>query len=144
MPNHLKKNKALKYILSYINHFVSLIILATIVAVVIFSLLKVVLLYNNIFHFNAEEVLRTVALIVILVKAYRLLVYYMQSHHVSVRYIMEIAIIAPTVELIFTPENRSLEMNIIYGVFAIANLILYVMYCQRLDVIDKDLIEEED
>lgn len=132
----------MKFAVRHVNGVVSLLILATTIAVVVFTIMEVVNLFSNIVDFNGKEVLRTVALIVILVKAYRLLVYYMQSHHVSIRYIVEIAIIAPTVELIFTPDDRSLAMNIIYAAFAVANLLVYILYCKKLDAIDKDLVDE--
>jgi len=144
MKNHLKKNKTINWIAHHVSDVVSIIILTVTIGVVMFAAMQAFVLFQNILEFNSKEILRKVALIVILVKAYRLLIYYMQSHHVSIRYIVEISIIAPSVEIIFTPENRSLELNILYAVFAIANLLIYLKLCSSIDRIDIDIAEETD
>lgn len=143
MKDHLKKNKSLNKIVRGIDHFVSLLILLVMIGVVTFAAYESVNLFQSIRGLDPKEVLRTVALIIILVKAYRVLVFYMRSHHVSVRYVVAISIIAPSVEIIFTPENRSIEMNVLYAAFAIANLIVYLKYYKQLDLIDEDISDEQ-
>ncbi len=143
MKDHLKKSKSLNFLVHKIDHLVSIIILLVMIGVVAFAAIESFNLFQSIRGLDPKQVLRTVALIIVLVKAYRVLVFYMRSHHVSVRYIVAISIIAPSVELIFTPENRSIEMNILYAAFAIANLIVYLKFYKQLDRIDEDLAEEQ-
>ena len=98
----------------------------------------------NIKHFTTTDTLKFVSLIIILVKAYHLLYFYMISHHVSVRYIVEISIIAPAVELIFVPNGRSMEVNILYAIFGITNLIIYMIFYHKLHQIDNDWLKDDD
>lgn len=141
--NYMKKQRAMRSIVRLIDYIVSLFMLLSIVAVVIFVGFEVFSLFQDSLTADPKRVLKSVALIVILVKAYRLLLYYMQSHHVSIRYIIEISIIAPSVELIFAPEGRSLELNILYAVFALVNLIVYLLYGKKIDAMDSDKAEIE-
>ena len=57
-------------------------------------------------------------------------------------YIAEGRLSAVVPQLIFTPENRNIELNILYAIFAIANLIIYLKFCKQIDSIDVDIAEE--
>lgn len=141
--NYLEKNKWLRLIVKQADNVVSLLIFAAIVGVIYAVAQNMFVLFRDIAHVTTVEVLHSVAVVVILVKAYRILLFYMESHHLSVKYLVEIAIIAPSVELIFTPHNRSMELNILFAVFALANLIVYAFFYSRLCTIDEESIEEE-
>lgn len=117
---------------------VSLVILLTIFVVIFFALFEFYKLYADFSHLTAERVLHTVALMVIFVKAYRLLLFYLKCHHIGVKYIVEIAIIAPAVELIFAPENRVFEVNLLFALFSIAMLVVYLVFYKTLVGIEEE------
>jgi len=115
---------------------VSVMIMFAIMAVMVFSFVYLFKLFGELFNSSVSTGLQFVSVLVILVKAYRLLVFYMVTHHVSIRYIVEISIIAPAIELIFVPHERSLALNITYAVFSIAMLVIYVIFYKRITEID--------
>ena len=82
---------------------------------------------------SSRRMLQSIAETIILVKAYRILVSYLRTHHISIRFITEIAIIASTIELVFAYDILSIETTIIFGVFAIANLLIYAVYFRTTD-----------
>lgn len=132
------KEKIIPRIVAYTDNLMSIIILATIFVLIFFSLFEFYKLYVDFARLTAERVLHTIALTIVFVKAYRTLLYYMQCHHVSVKYIVEIAIIAPTIELIFAPENRSFEINILFATFSAVMLVIYLLFFKTLSQADKE------
>jgi len=141
--NHLLDTKIIKTITHYADDSVALLVLGSILGVVVaigFHMVQLVM------HLNDPEVttvLHTIAVIVVLVKAYRLLIFYMENQHVSIKYIVEISIIAPAVELIFAPGNRGIDLNILYAVFSTASLITYLVFYNRLQGMDEDCVMGE-
>jgi uncharacterized membrane protein (DUF373 family) len=121
----------------YIDKMVSLIIFLTIFVLVFFALLEFYKLYAHFADLTAEKVLYTIALTVVFVKAYRMLRYYMRCHHISVKYIVEISIIAPAVELIFVPENRAFEINVLFAIFSVSMLVVYLLFYTTLTSVDE-------
>lgn len=89
------------------------------------------------FTANPDSTLHEVAYIIVLIKAYRLLLYYLEHHHVSIKYIIEISIIAPAIEIIFAFDQQSTIQNIIYGFFSLANLIAYLVFFQKICTADR-------
>lgn len=87
-------------------------------------------------HANTDEpsfrMLHAIALVLVFVKAYRLLVAYARHHHVSIRFVVEISIIAPAVEIIFNSQEYSLDMLILLGSYGVLNLFLFLMFQDRL------------
>lgn len=141
--NYLQSNKLLKRIITTSDGLVSMLILVAIVAVIILIILQIVSLFTSVINNDLKNALFSIAIVIVLVKAYRILFFYMESHHVSVKYIVEISIIAPAVELIFATENRSLELNILLGLYSIASSIIYLSYYRKLcDSDDKSLTEQ--
>ena len=130
--------KFLSKIILFTDKLVSLIILATIFVVIFFALFEFYKLYADFSKLTAERVLHVIALTIVFVKAYRTLLDYMHSHHVSVKYIVEISIIAPAIELIFAPENRSFEINALFAVFSIGMLVAYAFFYKTLSEADKE------
>ena len=51
---------------------------------------------------------------------------------------VEIAIIAPIIELIFAPENRSLEINVLFAIFSISMLVVYSFFYKTLSEADHE------
>ncbi|MBU0661507.1 hypothetical protein KKG22_05030 [Patescibacteria group bacterium] len=141
--NYIKDNKVLYWIVRITDNLVSFFIFATILVVIFFMAIQVYrvgVLFPNV---EFSQVLYMVAMVLILVKAYRLLLFYMESHHVSIKYIVEIAIIAPAVELIFVPMQQTVFVNILYALFSVGHLIIYIWFYNALSAIDKECVEEE-
>lgn len=77
---------------------------------------------------SSLRALHAIAETVILIKAYRILVSYLKTHHISVEYIVEISIIAPAIELLFAHKMYDTPTLIILAVFGLANLFMYLHF----------------
>lgn len=77
--------------------------------------------------FNALNVdfLHTIALLIVLMKAYRILVEYMRWYHVDIKYMMEIGIIASVLELMFNYQSYSPDMRYIFLGIAVSFAAIY-------------------
>ena len=83
--------------------------------------------------FLEDKILHTIAFSIILVKAYMILVSYAKFKHVSIKYIVEISIIASAVEVIFNSWNyETLWIAILWG-FWIINLIIYMIFYKNFE-----------
>ena len=142
--NHLDTNGPICKLMKKIDPLVSFIAFAAIVGVVFFAGWQIAEMFQHIFAQDTKGVFHSIALVILLIKAYKLLFFYMESHHVSIRYVLEIAIIAPTIELVFAPGNASLELNILYAVFGIASAIVYLKFYQELHSADRESIHEDE
>lgn len=86
--------------------------------------------------------LHTIAFTIVLVKAYKILVAYAETRHINIKYLVEIAIIAPTIELIFNSRNYSFEINALFAVFAFSNLIAYLFFYKTVKHVSTDYEKE--
>ncbi len=89
-----------------------------------------------------QSLLHTIAFTIVLVKAYKILIAYAESRHINVKYLMEIAIVAPTIELIFNSRNYSLEINGLFAIFAFANLLAYLFFYKTVKSVSADYEKE--
>ena len=71
------------------------------------------------------EFLHTIALLIVLMKAYRILVEYMRWYHIDIKYMMEIGIIASVLELMFNYQNYSTDMRYIFLGIAVSFATIY-------------------
>jgi uncharacterized membrane protein (DUF373 family) len=78
----------------------------------------------------------------VLVKAYKILIAYAETRHINLKFLVEIAIIAPTIELIFNPKNYSLPVMVVMASFAFANLVAYLFFYTTLKTVSRDYIHE--
>ena len=85
--------------------------------------------------------LHAIAFTIVLVKAYRILISYVQTHHLNIKFLVEISIIAPAVEVVFNSQEYSVAMNALFVVFGLANLLVYVYFYDRLKQISNDYKE---
>ena len=90
---------------------------------------------TNILHF--------IAFTIVLIKAYRILVSYAQLQHINIKYLVEIAIIAPAIEILFNFHAYSLEILILFAGFGIANLVVYVWKFDQFKDIANDATHKE-
>lgn len=132
----------MKRILPSLDKVFSFFILLVILMLAIYMLVRILVGGEYLFHglltgelLNHEildefsrDALRWIAEMIILIKAYRILVSYVKTHHVSVEYIVEISIIAPAIELLFASEFYDTPTKIILAIFGLANLVLYLHF----------------
>ncbi|PID84019.1 hypothetical protein CSB09_03215 [Candidatus Gracilibacteria bacterium] len=88
------------------------------------------------------ELLHNIAFTIVLVKAYNILMEYAKYKHINIKYIIEIAIISPVVEIIFNYHSYHFEMLILFGVFAVIMSVLYLFFYDTLKSIEKDYQRE--
>jgi len=120
------------------NTLVTGILFVTIVVLLLYAGYRVYDLFLNIFEYESFEILHDIAFIIVLIKAYRVLLFYFESHHVSIKYIIELSIIAPAIEIVFAPTTHSIETRIIFMVFSIAMLTTYLLFYRRLCGMDEN------
>jgi len=135
--------KSVAFLVGLTDRTMSLIILATIFVVIFFAAFEFYKLYANFENISSEDVLHAVALTIVFVKAYRMLLYYLQCHHISVKYIVEISIIAPAVDLIFAWANRPVEINIIFAIFSVSMLVVYLLFFKKLSSLNESCLHGE-
>lgn len=88
------------------------------------------------------DLLHTIAFTIVLVKAYKILISYAQTRHINLKFLVEMSIIAPTIEIIFNARNYSLEVNALFALFAFANLIAYLFFYKTLKLVSSDYEKE--
>ena len=74
------------------------------------------------------RMLHAVARTIVVLKAYTILVSYLRSHHVTVKYMLEIAFIASVVELFFAYDIHDFQTKIIFATFGLVGLALYLYF----------------
>ncbi len=136
--------RSIATIVGFTDKMISLIILLTIFIVIFFSGLEFYKLYVHFSDIQAEDVLHSIALTIVFVKAYRMLLYYLRCHHISVKYIVEISIIAPAVELIFASENRPFEINVLFAFFSVAMLLIYLIFYKQIDSLNDECLHKSE
>ena len=73
------------------------------------------------------EFLHNIAVLLILMKAYRILVEYMRFHHIDIKFMMEITIIACVLELLFNFEQYGEHMQLVLAGLAISFTTIYAL-----------------
>ncbi len=84
------------------------------------------------------ELLHTIAFTIVLVKAYKILIAYAETQHINLKYLVEIAIIGPTIELIFNAKAYELDMMMLLAGFALVNLAGYLFFYKTLRAVSDD------
>lgn len=97
---------------------------------------------QSIFSSLNGEFLHNVAVLLILMKAYRVLVEYMRYHHIDIKFMVEIAIIASVLELMFNYAAYSIEMRYILLGLAVIFLGIYVFGYKAIKQASKDSQKE--
>jgi len=82
------------------------------------------------------DFLHGIAIFIILIKAYKVLVSYATHHHVSIRYIAEIAIIAGILEILFNTSSYSWEVLAVMSFLSVSTLAIYVWKYPVFEKID--------
>lgn len=71
------------------------------------------------------EFLHNIAILLILMKAYRILVEYMRYHHIDIKFMVEITIIACVLELLFNYDKYTGYMQIVLAILAVSFVTIY-------------------
>lgn len=87
---------------------------------------------------DSENLLSELAYAIVLIKAYTILRSYLKTHQLNIKFLIEIAIIASVIEVIFNWQAHTMLMNGIFSLFGMTNLLLYLIYYDKLDFISKD------
>lgn len=140
----------------FFNGCVSFVAFITTLALVIYMLIAFVtgtfdvaiLLFDTVFLEPGErqsiinglnaEFLHNVAVLLILMKAYRILVEYMRYHHIDIKFMVEIGIIACVLELLFNSTQYTEHMQTVLAAVAVTFLALYVFKYDNLSKSMKD------
>lgn len=88
------------------------------------------------------SLLHTIAFTIVLVKAYKILIAYAETRHINLKFLVEISIIGPTIELIFNSRSYPLEINILFASFAFLNLVAYLYFYKTLKTVSGDYERE--
>lgn len=112
------------------------LILLAMVAVLVFGAVKISRIYESLFNTTTISIVHDVALVIVLVKAYRVLYEYFKDQHVSMKYILEISFIAPAIEIVFAHGNQALQVNILFALFSLASLVVYLIFYDKLVYIE--------
>lgn len=77
--------------------------------------------------------LHSIAFIIVLYKAYSIIIYYGRDLHVNIKFVIEIAIIGSIVELIFNYKYLSDILIISYTTVFISASVIYLYFYKKLD-----------
>ena len=75
-----------------------------------------------------EEILSVVTIILVLVKSFKILISYSKHHHIEIKPLVEIAIIALLMEVVFNFWAHSMQINWLFAVFGLGLLVLYATF----------------
>lgn len=142
------------------NGCISFVAFITALALVVYMLVAFVsgmfdvalLMFDTVFLAPAErqtilngvnaDFLHNIAVLLILMKAYRVLVEYMRYHHIDIKYMVEIGIIAAILELLFNFNYYSEDMRIVLAATAVAFLGIYAFRYDALATAMKESRKE--
>ena len=80
---------------------------------------------QSIFNALNSDFLHNIAVLLVLMKAYRILVEYMRYHHIDIKYMVEIVIIASVLELLFNYTEFTPDMRLVLLGLAVSFLGIY-------------------
>jgi len=127
----------------FLNACISFVAFITALSLVVYMLVAFVsgvfdvglLMYETVFLEPVErqallnginaDFLHNVAILIILMKAYRILVEYMRHHHIDMKHIIEIGIVASVLELVFNYSYYTEDMRLVLAGTAVAFLAIY-------------------
>ena len=130
------KNRLCPSIINILNIFVSTIIFLTIISLLVYMIFNIIHIISAVIQTNFTHTLHDIAFMIVLIKAYKILSYYLEKHHISIKYILEVAIVAPIIEVIFVSDEKVWWLTVIYAVFSLCCLIIYFSFYEKIKRID--------
>ncbi len=127
----------------FLNGCVSFVVFITAFSLVIYMLIAFVsgvydvslLMFDTVFLEPAKrqevlnqinaDFLHNIAVLIILMKAYRILVEYMRNHHINIKYMVEIGIVACVLELLFNFKQYTPDMQMLLAGISVSFLAIY-------------------
>jgi len=88
------------------------------------------------------RVIHAIAFTIVLIKAYKILIAYAETQHINIKFLVEIAIIGPTIELLFNSQRYDFYTNLLFAGFAFANLAIYLYFYSTLKRVSSDYMRE--
>lgn len=73
----------------------------------------------------AEDILNVVTFLLVFVKSFKILKSYSLHHHIEIKDLLEISIIALLMEVVFNFGLHSMELNILFSILGVVLIILY-------------------
>lgn len=144
----------------FLNGCISFVAFITALALVIYMLIAFItgmfdvslLMFDTIFLepdkrqaiFNSinADFLHNIAVLLILMKAYRILVAYMKYHHIDIKFMVEIGIIACVLELLFNFQQYTEDMQMVLAGISVLFLAVYAFRYDALAKASKDAQKE--
>lgn len=135
---------ALPHAKSMINRFIgvtdvifTVFILCSIIALIGFSGVTILNLFIDVKEYSSINIIHNVAYIIVLLKAYKILTFYLKSHNLSIKYLVQISIIAPAIEVIFAGEAQPMWLGILFAIYSLANLYIYIRFHKELEKLNE-------
>lgn len=94
------------------------------------------------FNLINANFLHNIAILLILMKAYRILVEYMRFHHIDIKFMVEIAIIACILELLFNNDSYPMQMQFVLAAVSVSFATIYAFKYQTFVKAMKDSQKE--
>lgn len=88
------------------------------------------------------DMLHDIAYAIILIKAYLVLISYADTKHINPKFVLEIGIIAPIIELVFNSWSYDTTTMMFMGVFAVALAVIYLYFYTTLRQVGDDHHEQ--
>ncbi|MAZ56629.1 hypothetical protein CL653_02470 [bacterium] len=133
----------MKHAVPFLNLCISFVVFITALSLVVYMLASFVTgtydvafqIFDTLFLSPADrqlvlnglnaDFLHTIALLIVLMKAYRILVEYMRFYHIDIKYMMEMGIIASILELLFNYQSYSQDMRYVLLGIAVSFTTIY-------------------
>ncbi|MBU1044583.1 MAG: hypothetical protein KJ915_09350 [Candidatus Omnitrophica bacterium] len=96
------------------------------------------------FHPQSLIWLEVVATIIILLKAYKVLMSYVKNHHLMLKDLLEITFTASWLELLFNASKYELDMKIIFLVLGLSSILIYLIFYSKITSINELSHKKED
>ncbi len=132
-----KEEKLREAAITWLDRFFSLVVFIVILLLAAYTGIVLWIgsqeIFIHLFSGIGEEerqlrILHAVARTILVLKAYRILVSYLRTHHVTVKYMLEIAFVACVVELFFAYDLHDFETKIVFAVFGLVGVALYLYF----------------
>ncbi|WP_297419604.1 phosphate-starvation-inducible PsiE family protein [Thermococcus sp.] len=93
--------------------------------------------------FNIEEILHQVVMVIIFLEILELLAMYLKEHHVSMRNVVELGVLAMVRKIIITPDYSKLGWQVLFGMAALLFVMgwIYVQERQRRTKHEEFMVE---
>lgn len=89
-----------------------------------------------------DGVIHAVPITIILIKAYKILLEYAKTQHVNIKYVLEIAITAPVVEIIFNFTGYDHVQLVFMWGFAVVMSLIYLYFYPTIKQVEIDYAQE--